>query len=142
MLHALLIDDDTDFLAGLAEIADQEGFEVATAGTLKEAREHLLRGPIDITVVDLVLPDGQGTELLQELRDTSGTDVIIVSGVATLDSAIEALRLGALDYLTKPLDTRRLRAVLANAARVRSLKEQVGTLRGALRRFGRFGRVI
>jgi two-component system response regulator AtoC len=62
--------------------------------------------------------------------------------VATLDSAIEALRLGALDYLTKPLDTRRLRAVLANAARVRSLKEQVGTLRGALRRFGRFGRVI
>jgi two-component system response regulator AtoC len=142
MLHALLIDDDNDFLAGLAEIAAQEGFEVATAGTLKEAREHLLRGPIDITVVDLVLPDGQGTELLQELRDTSGTDVIIVSGVATLDSAIEALRLGALDYLTKPLDTRRLRAVLANAARVRSLKEQVGTLRGALRRFGRFGRVI
>jgi DNA-binding NtrC family response regulator len=142
MLHALLIDDDNDFLAGLAEIAAQEGFEVATAGTLKEAREHLLRGSIDITVVDLALPDGQGTELLQELKDTSGTDVIIVSGVATVDSAIEALRLGALDYLTKPLDTRRLRAVLANAARVRSLKEQVGTLRGELRRFGRFGRVI
>jgi len=142
MLHALLIDDNDDFLAGLAEIATEEGFEVATAGTLKEAREHLARESVDITLVDLALPDGQGTELLQELKDTPGTDVIIVSGVATVDSAIEALRLGALDYLTKPLDMRRLRTVLANAARVRSLKEQIGTLRGELRKFGRFGRVI
>ncbi len=142
MLNALLIDDNDDFLTGLAEIARQEGFAVTTAGSLKEARDHLSRGPVDIAVVDLALPDGLGVELLQELKDTPGTDVIIVSGVATVDSAIEALRLGALDYLTKPLDTRRLRAVLANAARVRSLKEQVGTLRGELRKFGRFGRMI
>ena len=142
MLHALLIDDDADFLAGLAEIARQEGFEVSQAGSLKEAREFLARESIDIALVDLALPDGQGIELLEELKDVTGTDVIILSGVATLDSAIEALRLGALDYLTKPLDTRRLRAVLANSARVRSLKEQVGTLRGELRKFGRFEQMI
>ncbi|HEY2955317.1 MAG TPA: sigma-54 dependent transcriptional regulator [Candidatus Eisenbacteria bacterium] len=142
MLHALLIDDNDDFLTGLALMAKQEGFAVTTAGTLKEARDHLSREPVDIVVVDLALPDGEGIELLQELKDTPGTEVIIISGVATVDSAIEALRLGALDYLTKPLDTRRLRAVLANAARVRSLKEQVRTLRGELRRFGRFGRMI
>jgi DNA-binding NtrC family response regulator len=141
MLHALLIDDDDDFLSGLTEIAQQEGFEITTVGSLKAARDHLSREPVDIAMVDLVLPDGKGTDLLEELENTS-TDVIIVSGVATVDSAIEALRLGALDYLTKPLDTRRLRAVLANAVRVRSLKEQVGSLRGELRQFGRFGRML
>jgi len=142
MLQALLIDDHEDFLMGLAEIARQEGFAVTTAGTLKEARGHLSRERMDIVVVDLALPDGEGTDLLHELQDDPGTDVIIVSGVATVDSAIEALRLGALDYLTKPLDTLRMRAVLANAARVRSLKEDVGALRGELRKFGRFGRII
>jgi len=142
MLHALLIDDNDDFLSGLAEITRQEGFAVTTASSLKEARDHLFRESVDIALIDLVLPDGEGIELLQELKDTPGTDVIIISGVATVDSAIEALRLGALDYLTKPLDTRRLKAVLANAARVRSLKEEVGTLRGELRKFGRFGRMI
>jgi two-component system response regulator AtoC len=142
MLRALFIDDDRDFITGLAQIATQEGFAVTTAGSLKEAREQLSREPTDIVVVDLALPDGLGIELLEELKDTAGTDVIIISGVATVDSAIEALRLGALDYLTKPLDMRRLRAVFANAARVRSLKEQVGTLRRELRRFGRFGRML
>jgi len=142
MLHALLIDDNADFLTGLAEMAQQEGLAVATAGTLMEARAHLSQNRVDIVVVDLALPDGEGIELLEELKDTPGTDVIIISGVATVDSAIEALRLGALDYLTKPLDTGRLKAVLANAARVRSLKEQVGVLRGELRKFGRFGRMI
>jgi len=142
MLRALLIDDNADFLTGLAEIAKQEGFVVTTAGSLAEAREQLSREPVDIAIVDLVLPDGEGIQLLQELKDTPGTDVIIVSGVATVDSAIEALRLGALDYLTKPLDIRRMSAVLANAARVRWLKEEVGRLRGELRKLGRFGRMI
>jgi len=142
MLKALLVDDDEDFLTGLAEIARQEGFAVETAGSLKETREHLARNPVDIVLVDLALPDGPGTALLEELKDTTGTDVIIVSGVATVDSAIEALRQGALDYLTKPLDTRRLRAVLANTARIRTLRDEVSTLRGELRKFGRFGRMI
>jgi len=142
MLNALIIDDDDDFLAGLAEIARQEGFVVQAAGSLKAAREHLARNPVDIVLVDLALPDGAGTVLLEELKDTPGTDVIIISGVATLDSAIEALRQGALDYLTKPIDTRRLRVVLANTARIRMLREEVSTLRGELRQFGRFGRMI
>ena len=107
MLQAILIDDDDDFLAGLAEIAEQEGFSVTTAGSLKEARDHLASTPIDIALVDLVLPDGEGLELLRELKEMQSTDVIIISGAATVDSAIEALRQGALDYLTKPLDTRR-----------------------------------
>ena len=142
MLHALLIDDDEDFLAGLAEIARQEGFEVLTAGSLSAARACLAQESIDIALVDLGLPDGAGIDLLQELKDASASDVILISGAATVDSAIEALRRGALDYLTKPIDMGRLRAAFAHCLRVRSLKEQVGTLRGELRKFGRFERMI
>jgi len=142
MLHALLIDDDEDFLSGLAEIAREEGFAVAVATSIQETREHLARESVDVALVDLGLPDGLGTDLLQELKELPGTDVIIVSGRATVDSAIEALRFGALDYLTKPLDTNRLRAVLANAARVRGLREEVGTLRTELRKLGVFGRMV
>ena len=142
MLHALFIDDDADFLEGVAEIATQEGFTVAVAHSLEQARAHLSRSTADLVLIDLNLPDGEGIDLLRELKETSSSDVIIVSGMATVDSAIEALRLGALDYLTKPLDNRRLKAVLANVLRLRSLKEEVGTLRGELRKFGRFGRLI
>ena len=87
MLRALLIDDDEDFLAGLAEVAEQEGFAVEYAGSLKEARDRLSRGPVDIVVADLALPDGRGTVLLEELKDTVGTDVIIISGVNKLRCA-------------------------------------------------------
>ena len=141
-LTALLIDDNADFLSVLTEVVGQEGIEVSVAGSLREARETLARAPVDLVVVDLMLPDGSGIGLLKELRESTRSDVIIVSGVATIDSVVEALRLGALDYLTKPLDLGRLRAVLANVVRVRSLKAEVGTLRGELRKLGRFGRLI
>ena len=81
MLHALLIDDNADFLSGLAEIARQEGFAVTTASSLKEARDHLFRESVDIALVDLVLPDGEGIELLQELKDR-GIDIHIGIGQA------------------------------------------------------------
>src|SRR5689334_6836575 len=142
MLRALFIDDDPDFLQGVTEIAEQEGFAVAGARSLQDAREQLASEPADVVLVDLVLPDGDGIALLRALKETSSSDVILVSGMATVDSAIEALRLGALDYLTKPLDTARLRVVLGHVLRLRSLKEEVGTLRGELRKLGRFGKLV
>jgi DNA-binding NtrC family response regulator len=142
MLRALFVDDDADFLGGVAEIATREGFAVTGARSLGEARARLAAGPFDLVMVDLMLPDGDGIELLRELKESTTSDVILVSGMATVDSAIEALRLGALDYLTKPLDNGRLKAVLGHVLRLRSLNEEVGSLRGELRKFGRFGRLI
>ena len=141
MLRVLFVDDDADFLAGVVEIATQQGFAVKSARSLTEARELLASDPHDLVVIDLNLPDGDGIGLLRELRETTPADVVIVSGMATVGSAIEALRLGALDYLTKPVDTLRLKSVLAHVMRLRSLKEEVGSLRGELRKFGRFGRL-
>ena len=142
MLQALFIDDDPDFLAGVAEVAAQEGFAVTGAHSLAAAREHLAAHEVDLVLVDLRLPDGDGISLMREIKDTVNADVVVVSGAATLDSAIEALRLGALDYLTKPLDNRRLKAVLAHVLRLRGLNEEVGTLRDELRRLGRFGSLV
>ena len=142
MLRALFVDDDADFLEGVAEVAAQEGFAVTGARSLQEAREHLANVPADLVLIDLRLPDGEGTALLRELKETTDSDVIMISGAATVDSAIEALRLGALDYLTKPLDNGRLKAVLAHVLRLRSLQEEVGTLRTELRKLGRFSKLI
>jgi DNA-binding NtrC family response regulator len=142
MVEALIVDDDPDILASLAELVEQEGFEVTTANSVTEARERLADNVPNLVITDLVMPDGRGTELLQMLSDQPQTEVIIVTGQATLDTAIEALRLGALDYLTKPLDVTRLRSVLSNVARTRELKQEIGTLRHELRRLGRFGPLI
>ncbi len=141
MLRALFVDDDADFLEGISEIATQEGFAVSGARSLKEAREQLAAFPADLVVIDFMLPDGDGIDLLREIKESSSADVILVSGMATVDSAILALRLGALDYLTKPLDIHRLKAVLAHVTRLRTLSEEVGSLRGELRKFGRFGKM-
>jgi two-component system, NtrC family, response regulator AtoC len=142
MLRALIVDDDADFLAGLAEVASQGGFAVHQARSLGEAREFIAQDPPELLMLDLMLPDGDGIDLLREIKATTSCDVIMVSGMATVDSAIEALRLGAMDYLTKPLDIHRLSTVLENVLRLRSLNDEVGVLRTELRKFGRFGRLI
>ena len=142
MLRVMFVDDDADFLEGVGLVAAEEGFAVTTANSLAEARIQLSKAPSDLVVIDLKLPDGNGVELMSEVKDTTGADVVLISGMATVDSAISALRFGALDYITKPLDTLRLRSVLAHVLRVRSLKEDIGGLRGELRKLGRFGPLI
>src|SRR5207237_645501 len=126
---------------GIAQVATEEGFSVTTVGSLLEAQEHLAKGPVDLVVIDLRLPDGDGIALLRDIKETTSSDVIIMSGMATVDSAISALRLGALDYLTKPVDNARLKTVLAHVTDLGSLKEEVGALRGELRKFGRLGKL-
>jgi two-component system response regulator RegX3 len=78
MLRALFIDDNSDLLEGLIEIATGEGFAVSGARSLQEARELLSKGPVDLVLVDLMLPDGDGISLLKELKETSESDVILI----------------------------------------------------------------
>jgi DNA-binding NtrC family response regulator len=142
MLEALLIDDDVDFRDALAEMVRREGFTASVAGTLAEARRQIAGGNFALVLVDFFLPDGSGIEIFRSLPEGEMVDVIILSGQGTLDSAIEALRLGARDYLTKPIDIPRLKTVLANVARARALREEIDKLRSELRRLGRFGKMI
>jgi DNA-binding NtrC family response regulator len=140
MPHALIVDDDLSFQLGLAEVVQQEGFTTATAASLKQAREELDRDPADVLLIDLNLPDGSGLELLQGMETLPET--VLITGQASIATAVEALRLGVSDYLTKPVDLARVKVVLANVARTRELKQEIGSLRGELRKLGRFGPLI
>src|SRR5207249_6796876 len=103
MPHALIIDDDETNSASLAEMIADEGFTTATAPTLAAAREYLKDAP-DIVLLDLVLPDGNGIDFLRDLTPDAATDVIVVTGHASIESSIEAIRHGASDYLLKPVN--------------------------------------
>ena len=142
MAEALLIDDDVSFQAALAELVRAEGFSVETAASLGEARAFLGEHTPDLALVDLKLPDGSGLELLREIDSSVATEIVLITGHATVDSAVEALRSGASDYLTKPVDIPRLKSVLANVVRRRELREEIESLRGTLRSLGHFGPLI
>jgi DNA-binding NtrC family response regulator len=142
MPHALLVDDDLGFVLGLAEAVQREGFSVSTATTLAQAREELAREEPDALLIDLQLPDGSGLDLIPPAEGRLPPGVIFITGHGSVDLAVEALRLGASDFLTKPVDFARVKMALANLAHTRELSRQIGSLRGELRRLGRFGTLV
>ena len=75
MPHALLVDDDVNFVLGLAEVVGREGFTTKAAHTLKEARAEIGRAMPDIVLVDLHLPDGTGLDLFRDLEATPATEI-------------------------------------------------------------------
>jgi two-component system response regulator AtoC len=140
MLHALIVDDDTSFQNGLAEAVRLEGFTATTAMNLQQAREQLADATPDVLFVDLSLPDGNGLDLLEGLEAIPET--VLITGQASVGTAVQALRKGVADYLTKPVDFSRVKSVLGQVARAREFKEEIFGLRGELRKLGRFGGLV
>ncbi|HUR28209.1 MAG TPA: sigma-54 dependent transcriptional regulator [Planctomycetota bacterium] len=139
----LVIDDDADFRTSLALLLTREGALVETAESLETARAKLSTNSFDALFVDQELPDGQGLALLQAAPERgSGPEVVMITGYATVDRAVDAIKLGALDYLTKPLDHDKLESTLVHLRRTRVLKQQVSDLRDELRQRGRFASLI
>jgi two-component system, NtrC family, response regulator AtoC len=118
MPHALAVDDDPNFLSALAELIEGQGFTTNTACTLRDARSLVSHRTPDVALIDLYLPDGSGIDLLKDLEPGAATEVVLMTGHADVESAVQALRLGASDYLTKPLDIGRLKSILANVASI------------------------
>jgi DNA-binding NtrC family response regulator len=141
--RALVVDDDATFQSALSDLVREEGFTVTTASTLAQARTALAAEPPDVVLLDLNLPDGTGIDLLREREGgSSEPEFVLITGNGTVDSAVDALKHGAADYLTKPADMHRLRAVLVNVGRRRELRGEIGALRTELRTLGRFGALI
>ena len=139
---ALVVDDDQDFRSSLALLVGREGFEVREAGSLKEARDRLGEAQVDVMLVDNGLPDGAGLELLRDEGLTADSEFVLITGNASVESAVQALRDGAADYLTKPIDRPRLKSILTGVKRARRFKAEVRSLRGELRQLGHFGRLV
>ena len=121
MPHLLLVDDDPEALEWLSELAKGEGFTVAQADSLRAARIHMSRLQPDVLLTDLQLPDGQGIELVNDLEAKETTEVVLITGHASVESAVQALRLGATDYMVKPVDVERLRSILRRVPRTGEL---------------------
>jgi DNA-binding NtrC family response regulator len=141
MPHALAVDDDPNFLSALAELIEGQGFTTNTASTLRDARTQVSHKTPDVALVDLYLPDGSGIDLLKDLEQGNSTEVVLMTGHADVESAVLALRLGASDYLTKPLDIGRLKSILANVASVQPgtsalAAEEVSEATGEVGRLG------
>ncbi len=126
----LVVDDEPAILTSLKRALDLEGYRVDVAGGVGIAQERLLKQSYDVALFDVSLPDGNGVELLESLRKSgSDTVVVMMSGHATVDTAVRATRLGALDFLEKPLSTDRLLLVLENALRLTRAEREAAELR-------------
>ncbi len=109
----LIVDDEEAVLEVIARFAEEQGFKVVACGSGTEALGQLTHHHADVAAVDLRLPDVGGIEVLRAIREADpDCQVILMSGDATIDSAVEAVKLGAIDYLTKPLDFARLKHLL------------------------------
>jgi DNA-binding NtrC family response regulator len=99
----LIVDDEEGMRLGLEKALSLEGYRVACAATGSEARARAKAERFDCAFVDLKLPDVSGTDLLADLKE-AGTAVVIITAFATVDTAVRAMKLGAVDYLQKPFD--------------------------------------
>jgi DNA-binding NtrC family response regulator len=142
MSHALIVDDDAETRESLAALVRADGFTTAAAGSIAEARIQLVRQRPDVVLMDLRLPDGSGTDLFEDLEDPDSIETILITGHASVESAVDALRLGASDYLVKPVNVQRLKAVLSRVPRGGELRAEIGQMRDQLKRAGRFGRLV
>ena len=141
-LTALVVEDDDGFRDSLAALVAREDFDVVQAASRAEALAALAEHPPDVAFIDLVLPDGDGMALLHDESASAHCEFVVITGNASVESAVSALREGASDYLTKPIDRPRLKTILAGVARTHRLKQEVESLREELREMGRFGPLV
>ncbi|QXZ11452.1 sigma-54 dependent transcriptional regulator [Comamonas sp. Y33R10-2] len=123
-----MVDDEPDLRTLYELTLLREGYRVETAGSVQEGSAQLQNQHFDVVITDMRLPDGIGMELLQQLRDQSRTErCIVMTAYGSAENAVEALRAGAFDYLTKPVDLRQFRQVVASAIQGIGAVPQPGT---------------
>ena len=126
MNHVLIVDDEAEIRDSLEGILKEEGYLVTTAATAAEALTLLADASYDVVLLDIWLPDRDGLEALADIRQMDSAnlpEVIIVSGHGTIEAAVRATKLGAYDFLEKPLSLDRTLIVLKNAMSARRLRD-------------------
>jgi DNA-binding NtrC family response regulator len=139
----LVVDDEPAEREGLARLVGQWGYEVETAASAEEALNLTESQHPAVVLTDLVLPEMDGLTLLQKLKETGRPPIVLlVTGHGTVETAVEAMRHGAFDYLTKPVDATRLQVLLEKSIEQESLSREVSLLRHQLRQKGAFGQLV
>src|SRR5215472_9625625 len=128
MNHILIVDDEADIRESLEAILREEDYAITCAGTVAEARALLRDADFQAVLLDIWLPDGDGLDVLAEIHGTASNprpgspEVIMISGHGTIESAVRATKLGAYDFLEKPLSLDRTLLVLRNAIEAHKLR--------------------
>jgi len=128
----LLVEDDQTARSFMAPLLRDAGYEVREAETLEAAHRTLDRSEADIIILDVQLPDGYGPNLLERVtREQPGLPVIVVTGFGDIDMAVEVMKLGALDFIQKPVDMVRLRQAVDKAMESIALRRELALLRSS-----------
>ena len=139
----IIIDDDMLTRVSTADLIKSWGYEVETAASFNEGLKLINEAVPDIAIIDLRLPDGDGMELLSLIREQHPqVDAVILTGHASIDSAIDAIKKGAENYLEKPSDPNRLLVTLKKIAEKKDMRSEIVTLRRQLQKMGAFGALI
>jgi two-component system, NtrC family, nitrogen regulation response regulator NtrX len=127
MNHVLVVDDENEIRESLAEILREEGYAVSSTPSGSEAIVLLRDATYDVMLLDIWLPDRDGLDVLNEMRSLeteNRPEVIVISGHATIETAVRATKLGAFDFLEKPLSLERTLIVVKNAIESRRLRNE------------------
>ncbi|HUO17386.1 MAG TPA: sigma-54 dependent transcriptional regulator [Verrucomicrobiae bacterium] len=140
--RVLIVEDEENERTGLAEIVSSWGYRVETATDGVEGVDKATQWSPSIVITDLKMPRMGGIELLGRLAEEAQTiAVIMVTAQGSIDSAVQAMRMGAYDYITKPIDTNRLRTILGNASSLLGTRAELEVTRRRLRDTGSLGRL-
>ena len=131
----LVVDDEQPVLRVVERLAAKAGYDVVTCASGADAMRELMRKPADLAMVDLRMPDVNGLDLLRQIRTSvPSCEVILMTAHAAVDSAVEAIKLGAREYLTKPFDFDRLKVVLVEIREELERRAQVVALESQVAR--------
>jgi DNA-binding NtrC family response regulator len=139
----LIVEDEPNTRSGLAELVTGWGYRVETASDGAEGLERAIAWDPAIIVTDLKMPRVDGLELIERLRDGRGEAVIIVvTAQGSIESAVDAMKLGAYDFVQKPIDPTRLKTILHNASRQQATERELEVTRRKLRDVGVLGPLV
>jgi DNA-binding NtrC family response regulator len=142
-VSVLIVDDEELLVKSCGQILSSEGYTVLTEGRVKSALEAVHRHRPDIVLTDLMLPDATGLDLLKDIKKFAPeTLVVMITGFATVDSSVEAIRAGAYDYVPKPFTATQLRILIGRAAQQVQLVRDNAHLRDQLKKHYSFEHII
>ncbi len=132
----LLIDDEPSIQFGFSAYLNKTGYHVQTAGSIKEATQKLKQNSFDIILLDLSLPDGNGMDLITEIRQNyPEVALVVITGAGDVPVAVKAMQLGADNFLTKPVDMNELNVYLGKSVELKGLRSKEMTRKRLDKRF-------
>jgi len=141
--HILVVEDEQDMLLGLRKVLSKQGHNVEIAETGSIGAKKVEKSFFDIVITDLKMPGVDGMELLRKVKEVhSDTLVIVITGYGTIESAVEAMKLGAYDYITKPFDAERIRTVVRRALKQIALTNENIYLKQKIKEANGFQNII